>query len=92
MQGKCKVAEQVGGLGACNRVLRKEGASHHSRANQIVPFAQANNAFKEDELGGNARSRVSEALQSKDVHIKHRQSFCPREEASYGSVSTKVNI
>lgn len=55
--------EHVGGLGACNRVLRKEGASCHSSANHTVPFAQASNALEKDELGGDARSRVSEALQ-----------------------------
>lgn len=36
----------MGGLGACNKGLRKEGASYHSSANQIVPFVKATNALK----------------------------------------------
>ena len=71
--------EPVGGLGACNRVLRKERASHHSSDNQIVPFAQANNALERMGLEGMQDPGFLKHFNSKDFHIKNRQSSCPRE-------------
>lgn len=45
----------------------------------MVPFAQASNAFKEDELGDNARSRVSEALQSRRLSQQEQAELLPQE-------------